>query len=212
MSSTIPNVSDHIYRIVNERTATEAERQRDIEAYQEIVAKIANAKDAFAKRVYRQTLDFAADTSHQMRFSYIVDEILPMVLKEQRKARRELRPFALFAEIEKILAGATSTTNFGQSRRWPLMTTASYSKTRQLPRNVRNMEDAVLPANFRSAYYKFGVHSFSVGRAVEAIIDMIERRYSLDFKALEEMRQSNKRETEVTSLRPGSGRNTAETG
>jgi hypothetical protein len=135
-----------------------------------------------------QTLEYVIDDGN-MKLTYCLEQVFPSALADQRAARKKLKPFALFSAIERILAGATHTSNFGDSRRWPLHTSASRSLSRKLPRNGA-LEELALPADIAGAYYQFGVHAFQVGRVVEEIIRMIEKRYGIDFVMLEKQRNS----------------------
>lgn len=171
-------------KVIEERSSTEASRLNEAEAYRKIVRKITSERDEFAKRVYSQVLEFAI-CDGSMAFSYIADQVLPSALKEQKKARKELQPFALYEAIERILSQATYTENFGHSRRWPLYSSAYYSKTKRLRRPAGRLADEVLPENFRGSFYEFGVHHIKVGKAVEEIVRMIEKRYGISFAEIE---------------------------
>lgn len=166
---------DRVRHAIDSRKPTEKGRQSEIDAYHKIVAMIDDARDEFTKRVYSQTLEFVIHEG-TMSLSYVLDQVMEMALKSQKKARKRLQPFALVEAIEQLLSGATYTENFGHSRRWPLYTRAPYSKITRVPRPVGCLEDAVLPENFLGAYYEFGVHKFYVGEVTEKIVRMIEKR------------------------------------
>lgn len=164
------------------------ERQAEVDAYWAIMNLIENASDPFVKRVHLQTLEYVLDHG-SMRWTYCMDNVFPIALADQRKALKRLRPAELFKAIEHILSAATHTSNFGASRRWPLQTSAYYSMSKKLPRYGDLMEQA-LPLDLLGSIYRFGVHSFHVGRVVEEIIRLIEKRYDLDFAALEKQRSA----------------------
>jgi hypothetical protein len=110
-------------------------------------------------------------------------------LKLQAKAKRELMPFALFEDVERILAQGTrppgnrSWDNMSSSR-WPLHFEPEY----QPLRTGEAVSMRLTPESLRGAFYSFGRHTYFVGWVVEQIIRTIESRYGLDFKALEKAR------------------------
>lgn len=161
------------------------ERKAQESAYFKIAQLIDDTKDAFAKRVYVEALEFTIE-GEAMSLTYCFEQVLVDALKEHRAARKRVRPIELFDGVERILAGATYTANFGESRRYPLKTAGgAYMRAASIPRNTRSLTDTVLPEGLLHSYYQFGVHTFRVGRAVTAILKMIEERYDLDFQALE---------------------------
>lgn len=165
------------------------EREIEVAAYRKIQLMIEGARDEFSKKVHRQTLEYIIQDS-EMKLTYCIDNIFPLALSDQRAARKRMQPLSLFLEIEKIIAGATHTSNFGDSRRWPLHTSAYHSSSKKLPRNVTPSEVA-LPADLEGSCYHFGVHTFRVGRVVVEIMKMIEKRYDLNFAAMEKARKSS---------------------
>jgi hypothetical protein len=179
---------DQIVKHLENFELTPKQRQAEIDAYWKIQALIDSKSDAFARRVHAQTLDFVIHDGN-MKLTYCLGQVFPSAIVDQKAARKKLQPFALFAAIESILAGATHTSNFGDSRRWPLHTSGHYSLSRKLPRSGP-LEDLALPADISGAYYQFGVHAFRVGRVVEEIMRMIEKRYGIDFAMLEKQRNA----------------------
>ncbi|QKC97159.1 hypothetical protein [Mesorhizobium sp. NZP2298] len=180
---------DQIVTYLENFKLTPKQRQAEIDAYWKVQAMIDSTSDTFVRRVHAQTLDFVIHDGN-MKLTYCLGQVFPSAIADQKAARKKLRPFALFVAIERILAGATHTSNFGDSHRWPLHTSGHYSLSRKLPRNG-SLAELALPADLSGAYYQFGVHTFRVGLVVEEIMRMIEKRYGIDFAMLEKQRKTS---------------------
>lgn len=184
----VRSLPDLVVKQLDYLDVSEPERQVEIAAYWKIVELVDATTEPFTKRVHLQTMEHILDRC-PMKFSYCLENVFPQAVKDQREAAKTIRPFGLFAAIERIMAGATHTSNFGDSSRWPLHTSGTYSKSKKLPRNGA-LGDLALPKDILGSYYQFGVHTFRVGRVVHDIMRMIEQRYGLDFEALEKARKA----------------------
>lgn len=198
----IPRV---VKQLIRETSRDRLEVALQEQAYGEITAQIEAEQDPVTRADRQDGLDQAIRHA-SMKFTYIRDEFIPDFVdskvrsreateRSRRRAKRELAPFALYAEIERILAKATAPLDqFGDrrtgplsSRRWALSISEGY-----LEEGEANSAMAPSPETFRGSYYKFGAVNFYVGSAVEEIVTAIAARYGLDFRKLERKRSNPK--------------------
>jgi hypothetical protein len=162
-------------------------RQKEEIACEHIQRHIQSESDLFLRQYMQDTLiHFCRDDS--MLVSYIYETYWDEWISKERDLNRSTQPIDLYIQLERILASQSNSDGYlkGNDRgRYPLCIPghhAGETKTRNVDKS------AVSPSRFRGSYYKFGVHLFFVGHAIQQVLSYLQDRYGIDFGKLEEER------------------------
>lgn len=161
----------------------EASYQQQVDAFNKMKNAMAAERNPFIKDFMRKTLLWLCD--QDMLFTYFLEQRWEGDVQEQRDTLEDKGSLAVFYLLEKILASSSSSYGYTKNEsysRYPLIV-PGYQEGEEKTRNVANGQFA--PSRILRSYYKFGVHTFFVGRAVKQILEHLEERYGLDFKTLE---------------------------
>ncbi|MDI5924548.1 hypothetical protein QBK93_07620 [Rhizobium leguminosarum] len=171
-------------------TTTEKQFEQEREAYVAFCEKYSKERDPKKRIVMEMFLQYLLFSKvHGMTPSYALTSALSDALNDEAKAKRAMYPQALHEEIADILTSSTYTVGRGKSTNWTMHTASQYS---QFDGDGRRPFSDWTAGEILGSYVKFGSHHFSVGKATQRILGVLEERYGIDFEELEKQRKSLK--------------------
>lgn len=190
--NTAPMPSEHV-RAYLEKFVGEA-RRKEAAACSRIERDIQAENELFVRQFMQDTLThFCRDDS--MLVSYILDTYWDEWVAKERELNRSTQPIDLYIQLETILASESNSDAYLKGNnpgRYPLCIPghhAGETKTRNVDKSK------ISPSRLLGSYYKFGVHKYFVGRAIQRLLSHLQHRYGIDFNKLEEQRaQSYKKQ------------------
>ena len=108
-------------------------------------------------------------------------------IKKRKALQKSVKPVRLYVDLVSILAShcdSSRYTTYPGPSPYPLTIPNLLHEER-----VYELGDEVPRVGILESYFKFGSHEFLVGRAIQAVINYLEKRYGLDFEKLERAHQ-----------------------
>lgn len=199
--ASIPFTKDGIPNVVRDyckRTASSAQHvEKEIAAYVAICERYEKTKNRRTRQALQNMLDFVLDPEgNGMKLSYVVDDVMGYVIKEEADDQKALYPLAIYEAATEFMTHATYTKGRGKSTAWTVYSGTGYYSNSDATDRTRY--ENWTAGEIRSSYVKFGSHRFGIALTTERILKMLEERYGLDFKQLEKDRaKKNKADPDV---------------
>ncbi len=166
--------------------------QAEREAFANMQSEIDNERDAEIKIFMQDLLEYiCVERSSGPLCDYYKYDYWHGKIKERKALQKSVKPVSLYVDLVSILASHSDSSRY-----------TTYPGPSPYPLTIPNLLreeqvyklDCDMPrVGILESYIKFGAHEFSVGHAVQAAINYLEKRYGLDFEKLERAHQGAKK-------------------